>query len=174
MVRPLPSLLGLSAAPVAHPRSSWASSPSPCWLLLPAVPGAWCPALATQGSTAENVRLLRNEGLSAPANNSFMSVAEKDGGVEGCTLIFSWENSKSTTRCWTTMDRRMLDPTKKDIPHPRAKGKPQKDSRRGEITFRIKLHTYQRHSEGSNKPCVHQDPKTPQRLSQNCECLLWR
>ena len=23
-------------------------------------------------------------------------------------------------------------------------------------------------SEGSNKPCVHQDPETPQRLSQNC------
>ena len=71
-----------------------------------------------------------------------------------------------TGECWI--------PPKKDIPHPRAKGKPQQDSRRGEITFRIKLHTYQRHSEGSNKPCVHQDPKTPQRLSQNCECLLWR
>ena len=34
--------------------------------------------------------------------------------------------------------------------------------------FRIKPHTHQRHSEGSNKPCVHQDPGTPQRLSQNC------
>ena len=28
--------------------------------------------------------------------------------------------------------------------------------------------TCQRCSEGSNKPCVHQDPETPQRLRQNC------
>ena len=34
--------------------------------------------------------------------------------------------------------------------------------------FRIKSHTHQRNSEGSNNPCVHQDPETPQRLSQNC------
>ena len=41
--------------------------------------------------------------------------------------------------------------------------------------FRIKPHTLQRPSEGSNIPCVHQDPKTPQRLRQNCvECLLRR
>ena len=32
--------------------------------------------------------------------------------------------------------------------------KPQQDSRRGEIAFRIKPHTPQRCSEGSNKPCV--------------------
>ena len=29
-------------------------------------------------------------------------------------------------------------------------------------------HTNQRYSEGSNKPCVYQDPETPQRLRQNC------
>ena len=34
--------------------------------------------------------------------------------------------------------------------------------------FRIKPHTRQRCSEGSNKPCVHQDPETPQRPRQNC------
>jgi len=34
--------------------------------------------------------------------------------------------------------------------------------------FRINPHTLQRHSEVSNIPCVHQDPKTPQRLRQNC------
>ena len=55
-----------------------------------------------------------------------------------------------------------------DTPCPRAKGKPQQDSRRGKITFRIKPQTHQRCSEGSNKPCVHQDPKIPQRLRQNC------
>ena len=51
----------------------------------------------------------------------------QDGGVEGHALIFSCENSKITTRCRTTIDRRMLDPTKKkDTPHPRTKEKPQK------------------------------------------------
>ena len=34
-----------------------------------------------------------------------------------------------TGECWI--------PPKKDTPHPRAKEKPQKDGRRGEITFRI-------------------------------------
>ena len=48
-----------------------------------------------------------------------------------------------------------------DTPCPRAK-------ERGKIMFRIKPHTRQRCSEGSNKPDVHQDPETPQRLSQNC------
>ena len=36
-----------------------------------------------------------------------------DGRVERHMLIFSWENSKITTHCWTFVDRRMLDPTKK-------------------------------------------------------------
>ena len=82
------------------------------------------------------------------------------GRVEGHVLIFC-ENSKITTRRWITINRRMLDPTKKDTPHPRAKEKPQQDRRRGKIVFRIKPHTCQTCSEGSNKPCVHQ---TPQRL----------
>ena len=93
---------------------------------------------------------------------------EEDGGVEGCACIVSCENSKkkitaeqpSTGECWI--------PPNKDTPHPRAKEKPQQDGRRGKITFRIKPHIHQRHLEGSNKPCAHQDPETPQRLSQNC------
>ena len=84
----------------------------------------------------------------------------QDGGVEGHALIFSCENSKITTLCWTTIDRKKLDPTKKkDIPHPRAKEKSQQDSRRGKIMFRIKPHTGQRCSESSNKTlCVPGDP----------------
>ena len=74
----------------------------------------------------------------------------QDGEVEGCALIFSYENSKNTTRCWTTIHRRMLDPTTKDTPHPRAKEKSQEDRRRVKIAFRIKPHTRQRHWEGSN------------------------
>ena len=55
-----------------------------------------------------------------------------------------------------------------DTPRPRAKEKPQQDGRRGDITFRIKPHAFQRCSKRSNKPCVHQDPETSQRLRQNC------
>ena len=50
----------------------------------------------------------------------------------------------SIEECWI--------PPKKDTEHPRAKEKPQKDGRRGEIIFRIKPHTHQRCSEGFNKP----------------------
>ena len=62
----------------------------------------------------------------------------------------------------------MLDATKKDTLHPRTKKKPQEDGRRDEIAFRVKPCTHQIHLEGSNKPCAHQDPETPHRLSQNC------
>ena len=57
----------------------------------------------------------------------------------------------STEECWI--------PPKKDTPHPRAKEKPQQGGRRAEIVFRIKPHTHQRCSEGSNKPHEHQDPE---------------
>ena len=59
-------------------------------------------------------------------------------------------------------------PPREAAPHPRVKGKPQQDGRRGKIMFRIKPHTRQRLSEGSNRPCAHQDPETPQGLSQSC------
>ena len=42
------------------------------------------------------------------------------------------------------------------------------DGRRGKFTFKIKPHSYQRRSEGSNKPSAHQDPGSPQRLRENC------
>ena len=57
----------------------------------------------------------------------------------------------------------MLDPTKK-----RYLEKPQEDGRRGKITFRIKPHTRQRHSEGSNKPSAHQDSETPENELELC------
>ena len=34
--------------------------------------------------------------------------------------------------------------------------------------FRLKPHTHQKRSEGSNKLCVHQDPETPQRQPELC------
>jgi len=59
----------------------------------------------------------------------------------------------SAGKCWI--------PRKKDTPHPRAKEKPQQDSRRGEITFRIKSQTHQRCSEGSNKTLCTPGPRDP-------------
>ena len=84
-------------------------------------------------------------------------MASQDGRVEGHALIFSCENSKKiATNHQTTIDRRMVDPTKKRFPkkdssHPREKEKPQQDGWRGKIMFRIKPCTRQRHSEGSDK-----------------------
>ena len=45
----------------------------------------------------------------------------------------------------------MLDPIKKRYLTSKCKGEAQQDGRRGEIVFRIKPHTCQRHLEGSNK-----------------------
>ena len=58
----------------------------------------------------------------------------QDGGLEGCVFLLSWKNSKITleyknfkitTRCWTTIDRKMLDPTKKRYPTSKGKGEAQ-------------------------------------------------
>ena len=74
----------------------------------------------------------------------------------------------STSLMFGNNTREIWIPPQKDTPHPRAKEKPQQDSRRGEIAFRIKPFTHQRHSVGSNKPPAHQDPEAPQKMSQNC------
>ena len=71
----------------------------------------------------------------------------------------------STKECWI--------PPKKDTPCSRAKEKPQQDCRRGKIAVRIKPHTRQRRSEGSNKPSAHQGSETPEnepelRVSISC------
>ena len=58
----------------------------------------------------------------------------QDGGVEGRALIPCCENTRITTSCWTIIDRKTLELTKKDTPHPTTKEKPQRDSRRGAIT----------------------------------------
>ena len=111
---------------------------------------------------------------------SFPNLSEywvsQDGWVERCALIFC-ENTKIATSCWTTINRRMLDPTKKDTPRPRAKEKPQQDDRRGEghNHFKIKPHTCQRCLKCRNKTLCTQRPKERssdiyKRLSQTC---LW-
>ena len=45
----------------------------------------------------------------------------QDGSAEGRMLIFC-KNSKITTLYWTTIKRRMLDPTKKRYPTSKGKG----------------------------------------------------
>ena len=51
----------------------------------------------------------------------------QDGGVEGRALTPSCENTRITTSCWTIINRKTLELTKKDIPHPKTKEKPQWD-----------------------------------------------
>ena len=50
----------------------------------------------------------------------------------------------------------------KDHPHGGEKKK-KEDGRRGKITFRIKPHTHQRHSEGSKEILVHMRIQRPYR-----------
>ena len=98
-------------------------------------------------------------------------------GVEGHVFIFSCENSKITTHCWTTIDGRMLDPTKKGTPHPRAQEKPLQDGRRCEIPFRNKPHICQRCSEDSNEILCTPGPRDPTEAEPDMPlsvCLLQR
>ena len=63
----------------------------------------------------------------------------QDGRVEGCVLTPSCKSTGITTNCWTIIDRKTLELTKKyDTPHPKKKEKPQWDGRRGEITIKLK------------------------------------
>ena len=48
----------------------------------------------------------------------------QDGGVEGRALTPSPENTRITNSCWTIIDRKTLELTKKDTPHPKTKEKP--------------------------------------------------
>ena len=80
--------------------------------------------------------------------------------------MFSCENSKITTHCWTTVER-MLDPTKK-IPLIQGQRRSPSKTVGGAKSHLESNPITTRHSEGSNKSCVHQDPETSQRLSQDC------
>ena len=49
----------------------------------------------------------------------------QDGGIEGRALTPSCENTRITTSCSTIINRKTLELTKKDTPHPKTKEKPQ-------------------------------------------------
>ena len=65
-----------------------------------------------------------------------MEIRNQDGGVEGHALTPSCENTRITTSCWTIIDRKTLELTRKDTSHPKTKEKPQWDGRRGAITVK--------------------------------------
>ena len=77
-----------------------------------------------------------------------------------CAYLLLWEQNRNSL---LNNPNRMLDPTKKDNPYPRAKEKPKKDGRRGKILFRIKSHYCQRCSEGSNKTLCSNNTQRPHR-----------
>ena len=60
----------------------------------------------------------------------------QDGGVGGWALTPSCESTGITTNCWTIIDRKTLELTKKDTPYPKTTEKPQWDGRRGAITIK--------------------------------------
>ena len=66
-----------------------------------------------------------------------------------------------------------MDPTIKDTPRPRAKKKPQQDGRKGKITFRVKPHTCQRCSEGSNKTFCTPGPRDPTETEPDLSSSVW-
>ena len=60
----------------------------------------------------------------------------EDGRVERRALTPSCMSTGITINCWKIIDRKTLELTKKDTPHPKTKEKPQWDSRRGAITIK--------------------------------------
>ena len=44
------------------------------------------------------------------------------GRVKGCTFTFFCKNTKTITRCWSTINSRMMEPTKKRYPISKDKG----------------------------------------------------
>ena len=101
----------------------------------------------------------------------------KDGGVEERTFIFSCENSRIATLCRTTIDRRMLDPTKKkkkkNTPHPRAKEKHNRTAEGVKSHLESKPQTHQRHSEGSNKISCTPGPRDPTETEPDLPLGVW-
>ena len=64
-----------------------------------------------------------NKGEEIPQN--IFKRINQDGRVEGRALTPCCESTRITTGCWTIIDRKTLDFTKEDSPHPRTEEKPQ-------------------------------------------------
>ena len=102
-----------------------------------------------------------------------MSGGKKEFGLTwNLNLISRWQSQKDvhsysparTPKLQITAEQPPQEcgiPLKKDTYHPRAREKPQQDSWRSEIAFRIKPHTHQRCLEGSNKTLGAPEPRDP-------------
>ena len=77
-----------------------------------------------------------NKGYFYMIKELLSKAVSEDGGVEGRALTLSSENTRITTSCWTVIDRKTLELTKKDTPHPKTKEKPKGHCRRGTITVK--------------------------------------
>ena len=102
---------------------------------------------------------------------------KQDGKVKGHALIFCCKNSKTTTHCWTTINRRMLDPTKNKIPHLQGQRRgPNKIVGGAKLCLESNPIPARDAQRAQTKGFAHQE--NPQRLSQTCPCvfewLLWR
>ena len=71
-----------------------------------------------------------------PSEIEKRGILVQDGRVEGQALTPSCESTRITTNCWTIIDRKTLELTKKHTLHPKTKEKPQWDGRRGAITIK--------------------------------------
>ena len=75
------------------------------------------------------------------------------GWVEGCALISSYKSSKITTSCWTTIDRRMLEPIqKKNYPMSNDTEEASARWQEGHNHDKIKSHTLQVSDPQTGKP----------------------
>ena len=92
----------------------------------------------------------------------------KDGRVEGCALIFSCENFKIATHCRTPRQENVGSHQKK---MPQVQGQRTSPPKMvGGTKLLLETNPIPARDPGraQTKPCVHQDPETPQRLSQTC------
>ena len=71
--------------------------------------------------------------------------------------LISCENTKKAKSCWTTIDRRMLEPTKKRYPASKGKGEAATNGKRGQLHLKSDLIPARDAWRAQTKPCVHQD-----------------
>ena len=65
------------------------------------------------GKNAHRRRQKSHPGQPAQQNQSAHEKEEVPDGEKGGRALISWENTKIATRYWTTIDRKMWQPTKK-------------------------------------------------------------
>ena len=111
------------------------------------------------GKNAHRRRQKSHPGHPARWNQSAHEKEEvPDGEKGGHVLIFSWENTKIATRCWTTIDRRMWQPTKK-IPHDQGQRRsPEKTGGGAQSRLKSNFISTRDSRRAHTKPLAHQDP----------------